>query len=309
MSPLLRMGGVLVLFGCALSGCKEEQPEYSGDNRKLETRTVMGFKPGEMVRVAVTVTGNQTAGQQTRNWEMSNTFQLRVGAGVDGVRMHQQGLQQWRGRLAPANFGSIYAVHLIPTLTLDADGLVAQVSGDLSTLIEALNKVAPRIEGGSNLAAEQSSDPVLRAMAEAFWNTTAIAHRGAMGKGTPGRTKVTMTDGRLGPMIFTIELHVGEPVPCFSLDPKPNCVTVTLTIAPDKVMVATAFEKARDLIPPGHQISGYTVKNRWVGRVRTTDERLLEMTLTSEGTTVATGPGGSDPVTVHERENRRYQFQ
>jgi hypothetical protein len=225
------------------------------------------------------------------------------------VRVHQQGLQQWNGRLAPGNFGSIYALHLIPTLTLSADGMVAQVGGDLSTLIESLSKLAPRVEGGSNLAAEQSSDPVLRGMAELFWNTTAIAHRGAMGKGTPGRTKVTMMDGRLGPMIFTIELHVSDPVPCFSLDLKPNCVTVSLAIAPDKVMVTTAFEKARDLIPAGHQISAYTVKNRWVGRVRTTDERLLEMTLTSEGTTVATGPGGSAPVTVHERENRRYQFQ
>jgi len=303
----VRIGGALVLFLCTALGCKEQDSAFPED-RKLETRNVMGWKPAETIKVSVHVTGNQTAGSKARSWDMSSNFQLRVGAGPDGVRVHQQGLQPWGGKLAPASFGSIYAVHLIPSLTLTADGMVAQVGGELSTLIESLNKIAPRVEGGSNLAAEQSNDPALRAMAEGFWNTIALAHRGAMGKGTPGRSKVTMMDARLGPMIFTLEEQVSEPEPCFSLDVKPNCVTVSLTISPDKVLVATALEKARGLLPEGHQITAYTVKHRLVGRVRTKDERLLEMTLTSEGKTVATGADGEAPVTVHERETRRYLF-
>jgi hypothetical protein len=115
-----------------------------------------------------------------------------------------------------------------------------------------------------------------------------------------------VSDPRLGPnSLLTVRTSRTERQ-CPASAGGGACVSVQITLLPDKVTVQAAIEKLAGFADPRARVVAYRVEDRLVLLARTTNRRVLEFSSEQRGTTtIAVGDQESQ---IEDFEQRSYRF-
>lgn len=136
------------------------------------------FSPGTKIRVDLNSRGEQKFGTRQRSWDMNTSFVLEISKNTDWIMVQQKNHTGWSGKLAPAPYGRLYIVHLVPGFELTEEGKVIDVIG-IDQAQERAEKMMSKLEGepfGGKLIKEQvASWAGLTRLLDEWWAMVVIS--------------------------------------------------------------------------------------------------------------------------------------
>lgn len=252
-------------------------------------------------------------GDETRTqgeWDMEATFRLETRLDDHGALLEQSEFSGWQGEsLAPVTFATLYVLHRIPGIQLDAQGAVVAIQGAAQAKSEAEAVFATR-EGtpaGSLQTWELGSTPEgLRGQAVQWWQLFALLSCADLRQGREVSNDSAWMPG-MADVPVEIESSV-EPVPCPSGGE--GCERRTIDLRPDaaRTLAALHEQMVAQGRGPTEAVVGFSIRRQAMG-VFDSDGAPLELSLLKETTTLHARPGETRTMTQRDSDTSTYRFE
>ncbi|MFK8003751.1 MAG: hypothetical protein AB8H86_29580 [Polyangiales bacterium] len=244
-------------------------------------------------------------------WDMNATFRLRTAMSERGAHITQWDFSGWSGdALAPLTHASLYVLHRIRGIRLDAQGAVVAIDGAAEAKAEAEAVFATRegVPAGSVQTWELISTPEgLRGQAVQWWQLFAILSCADLDQWSTER--VVSNDSAWMPGMEDVPVAVVasvEPVACPAGEE--DCERRSLGLRPDASRTLGALRQqfaAQGM--PTDRVSAFSVRRQAQG-IFDAQGHPVELTLLNETTTVHSRPDTTETMTQIDTDTSVYRF-
>lgn len=246
------------------------------------------------------------------SWDMEASFRLLSLPESGGTLLEQWDFSGWRGEpLAPITFATLYVLHRIRGIHVDAQGVVVGIegAGEAKAEAEAVFTTREGIPAGSLQTWEMASSPAgLLGQAVQWWQLFSILSCADLAQGT-AETGIS-NDSAWLPGMDDVPVAIDAEVAAVSCPAGgQGCERRTLSVRPDAARTLAVLHEQMSAqgVNGAERVAGFALR-RVASGVFDANGLPVELSLLKETTSVHVRPGEAETMTQVDANTSTYRF-